>query len=293
MFLLFGTGLVQQQKGSVAQTGRGQSAGSVQPPASWRIPPNRDAHFTHIPATRVQLPQHHAIAGWGSRTQRHKMLAGSSNLILVNITLVLFVWGMPSICNANKIIHEPYAAHEAEAGGNLQCHLCRSETSLCLISSAIRGNVVEDVFLISINGPVHPLCGLCDCCWIRVFCLTCDTFCDVSVSEGSTLHRPQPLPPSSMHQGGLGADSGSAYGLSSNRHSFSSYSDTFMSPSASSNHMNSVGNGLSPQVSPTNFTSYVQQLLKLPDNGMFLIPSVSHLPSSSHLWEYVIVSDCN
>lgn len=69
------------------------------------------------------------------------------------------------------------------------------------------------------------------------------------VSEGSTLHRPQPLPPSSMHQGGLSAESSSAYGLSSNRHSFSSYSDTFMSPSASSNHMNPVGNGLSPQVS--------------------------------------------
>ncbi|XP_060925656.1 paired box protein Pax-7a isoform X3 [Limanda limanda] len=65
--------------------------------------------------------------------------------------------------------------------------------------------------------------------------------------EGGTLHRPQPLPPSSMHQGGLGSD-GSSYGLTSNRHSFSSYSDTFMSPSASSNHMNSVGNGLSPQV---------------------------------------------
>ncbi|XP_016892398.1 paired box protein Pax-7a isoform X2 [Cynoglossus semilaevis] len=64
----------------------------------------------------------------------------------------------------------------------------------------------------------------------------------------STLHRPQPLPPSSMHQGGLSADSSSAYGLSSNRHSFSSYSDTFMSPSASGNHMNPVGNGLSPQV---------------------------------------------
>ncbi|XP_057702850.1 paired box protein Pax-7a isoform X4 [Corythoichthys intestinalis] len=65
--------------------------------------------------------------------------------------------------------------------------------------------------------------------------------------EGSTLHRPQPLPPSSMHQGGL-SDSSSAYGLSSNRHSFSSYSDSFMSPSASGNHMNAVGNGLSPQV---------------------------------------------
>uniref|UniRef100_A0A3B5M1H4 Homeobox domain-containing protein n=1 Tax=Xiphophorus couchianus TaxID=32473 RepID=A0A3B5M1H4_9TELE len=72
-------------------------------------------------------------------------------------------------------------------------------------------------------------------------------------SDGSsTLHRPQPLPPSSMHQGGLSADSSSAYGLSSNRHSFSSYSDTFMSPSASSNHMNPVGNGLSPQVRPSS-----------------------------------------
>uniref|UniRef100_A0A8C9W4G9 Paired box 7a n=1 Tax=Scleropages formosus TaxID=113540 RepID=A0A8C9W4G9_SCLFO len=70
----------------------------------------------------------------------------------------------------------------------------------------------------------------------------------LSQDGSSTLHRPQPLPPSSMHQGGLAADSSSAYGLSSNRHSFSSYSDTFMSPSASSNHMNPVSNGLSPQV---------------------------------------------
>ncbi|XP_051947812.1 paired box protein Pax-7b isoform X3 [Xyrauchen texanus] len=63
-----------------------------------------------------------------------------------------------------------------------------------------------------------------------------------------TLHRPQPLPPSTMHQGGLSSDSSSAYGLSSNRHSFTSYTDTFMSQSASSNHMNPVSNGLSPQV---------------------------------------------
>ena len=68
------------------------------------------------------------------------------------------------------------------------------------------------------------------------------------LSDGSsTLHRPQPLPPSSMHQGGL-TDTSSAYGLSSNRHGFASYSDTFMSQSASSNHMNPVSNGLSPQV---------------------------------------------
>ncbi|XP_031423539.1 paired box protein Pax-7a isoform X2 [Clupea harengus] len=71
----------------------------------------------------------------------------------------------------------------------------------------------------------------------------------VMADGSSTLHRPQPLPPSSMHQSGLSADSGSAYGLSSaNRHGFSSYSDTFMSPSASGNHMNPVSNGLSPQV---------------------------------------------
>uniref|UniRef100_A0A673WNX5 Paired box 7a n=1 Tax=Salmo trutta TaxID=8032 RepID=A0A673WNX5_SALTR len=70
----------------------------------------------------------------------------------------------------------------------------------------------------------------------------------LSQDGSSTLHRPQPLPPSSMHQGGL-SDGSSAYGLSSNRHSFSSYSDSFMSQSAASNHMNPVSNGLSPQVS--------------------------------------------
>ncbi|TRY76154.1 hypothetical protein DNTS_031485 [Danionella cerebrum] len=69
----------------------------------------------------------------------------------------------------------------------------------------------------------------------------------LSPSEGgSTLHRPQPLPPSSMHQTGLSsADGSSAYG----RHSFSSYTDSFMNPAASTNHMTPVSNGLSPQVS--------------------------------------------
>ncbi|XP_005062360.1 PREDICTED: paired box protein Pax-7, partial [Ficedula albicollis] len=66
---------------------------------------------------------------------------------------------------------------------------------------------------------------------------------------GSTVHRPQPLPPSTMHQGGLAAaaaaaDSGSAYGA---RHSFSSYSESFMNAAAPANHMNPVSNGLSPQ----------------------------------------------
>ncbi|KAJ7411196.1 hypothetical protein BTVI_50850 [Pitangus sulphuratus] len=53
-----------------------------------------------------------------------------------------------------------------------------------------------------------------------------------------------------MHQGGLAAaaaaaDTGSAYGA---RHSFSSYSDSFMNAAAPANHMNPVSNGLSPQI---------------------------------------------
>lgn len=72
----------------------------------------------------------------------------------------------------------------------------------------------------------------------------------LSADGGSTVHRPQPLPPSTMHQGGLAAaaaaaDTSSAYGA---RHSFSSYSDSFMNPAAPSSHMNPVSNGLSPQV---------------------------------------------
>ncbi|XP_003783899.1 paired box protein Pax-7 isoform X1 [Otolemur garnettii] len=72
----------------------------------------------------------------------------------------------------------------------------------------------------------------------------------ISQDGGSTVHRPQPLPPSTMHQGGLAAaaaaaDTSSAYGA---RHSFSSYSESFMTPAAPSNHMNAVSNGLSPQV---------------------------------------------
>ncbi|KFV85253.1 Paired box protein Pax-7, partial [Struthio camelus australis] len=71
----------------------------------------------------------------------------------------------------------------------------------------------------------------------------------ISQDGGSTVHRPQPLPPSTMHQGGLAAaaaaDTGSAYGA---RHTFSSYSDSFMNAAAPANHMNPVSNGLSPQV---------------------------------------------
>ncbi|XP_078281684.1 paired box protein Pax-7 isoform X2 [Rhinoraja longicauda] len=71
----------------------------------------------------------------------------------------------------------------------------------------------------------------------------------LSQDGGSTVHRPQPLPPSSMHQSGLAVAAESAsYGLASNRHSFSSYPDSFMNPTGPNNSMNQVSNGLSPQV---------------------------------------------
>ncbi|KAL6120263.1 pax7 [Pungitius sinensis] len=73
----------------------------------------------------------------------------------------------------------------------------------------------------------------------------------LSQDGGGTVHRPQPLPPSTMHQGGLSStDSSAAYGLASNRHGFSSYSDSFMSSAAPGNHVSPVSNGLSPQVRP-------------------------------------------
>ncbi|XP_069829970.1 paired box protein Pax-3 isoform X1 [Dendropsophus ebraccatus] len=67
----------------------------------------------------------------------------------------------------------------------------------------------------------------------------------------STVHRPQPLPPSSVHQSSLPSnpENSSAYCLPSGRHGFSSYTDSFVPPSGPSNSMNpTIGNGLSPQV---------------------------------------------
>ncbi|KGL78116.1 Paired box protein Pax-3, partial [Tinamus guttatus] len=73
-----------------------------------------------------------------------------------------------------------------------------------------------------------------------------------AVSDPSgTVHRPQPLPPSTVHQSSLpsNAESGSAYCLPSSRHGFSSYTDSFVPPSGPANPMNpAIGNGLSPQV---------------------------------------------
>uniref|UniRef100_A0A3P9NR57 Paired box protein Pax-7-like n=1 Tax=Poecilia reticulata TaxID=8081 RepID=A0A3P9NR57_POERE len=77
------------------------------------------------------------------------------------------------------------------------------------------------------------------------------TFSSYQLSESgysslSHVHRPQPLPPSTVHQFGLSsADSGPAYALSSNCNGFSSYSDSFVSSAAQSNPVN---HGLSQQV---------------------------------------------
>ncbi|CAG07684.1 unnamed protein product, partial [Tetraodon nigroviridis] len=72
--------------------------------------------------------------------------------------------------------------------------------------------------------------------------------------QPSTVHRPQPLPPTSVHQNGLNSsassqDGNSAYCLSSGRHSFSGYSDNFVAPTGHANAVNpTIGNSLSPQV---------------------------------------------
>ncbi|XP_038577538.1 paired box protein Pax-7-like isoform X2 [Micropterus salmoides] len=98
--------------------------------------------------------------------------------------------------------------------------------------------------------------------------------------DGSgTVHRPQPLPPSTMHQSGLSStDSSSAYGLASNRHGFSSYSDTFMSSAAPSNHVNPVSNGLSPQV--MSILSNPSGVSSQPQHDFSISPLHSALDSS-------------
>ncbi|KAM8753597.1 paired box protein Pax-7-like isoform 2-T2 [Acanthopagrus schlegelii] len=98
--------------------------------------------------------------------------------------------------------------------------------------------------------------------------------------DGSgTVHRPQPLPPSTMHQSGLSStDSSSAYGIASNRHGFSSYSDTFMNSSAPSNHVNPVSNGLSPQV--MSILSNPSGVSSQPQHDFSISPLHSALDSS-------------
>ncbi|XP_054624183.1 paired box protein Pax-3a [Dunckerocampus dactyliophorus] len=76
-----------------------------------------------------------------------------------------------------------------------------------------------------------------------------------ATEQPSTVHRPQPLPPTSVHQSGLSSssssqDGGSPYCLSSGRHGFSGYSDSFVASTGHSNTVNpaAIGNSLSPQV---------------------------------------------
>ncbi|XP_016113968.1 paired box protein Pax-3-A-like [Sinocyclocheilus grahami] len=85
---------------------------------------------------------------------------------------------------------------------------------------------------------------------VKIMCLF-----SVTVSEHpSTVHRPQPLPPTSVHQTGLGSGPGaqegsSAYCLSSGRHGFSSYSDGYVAAPGHANPVNpSISNGLPSQV---------------------------------------------
>ncbi|XP_056131024.1 paired box protein Pax-7 isoform X3 [Lampris incognitus] len=102
----------------------------------------------------------------------------------------------------------------------------------------------------------------------------------LSQDGSGTVHRPQPLPPSTMHQGGLpSADSSSAYGLSSSRHGFSSYPDTFMSSAAPSNHVNPVSNGLSPQV--MSILSNPSGVPSQPQHDFSISPLHASLDSSS------------
>ncbi|XP_009697642.1 PREDICTED: paired box protein Pax-3-like, partial [Cariama cristata] len=99
----------------------------------------------------------------------------------------------------------------------------------------------------------------------------------------STVHRPQPLPPSTVHQSSLPSnpESSSAYCLPSTRHGFSSYTDSFVPPSGPSNPMNpAIGNGLSPQVSPVfsdrGFAVYQNQRV------YSLRPQYNELPNLNH-----------
>ncbi|XP_045912065.1 paired box protein Pax-7-like [Micropterus dolomieu] len=102
---------------------------------------------------------------------------------------------------------------------------------------------------------------------------------EVAYDGSGTVHRPQPLPPSTMHQSGLSStDSSSAYGLASNRHGFSSYSDTFMSSAAPSNHVNPVSNGLSPQV--MSILSNPSGVSSQPQHDFSISPLHSALDSS-------------
>lgn len=110
------------------------------------------------------------------------------------------------------------------------------------------------------------------------------TFFLAAVSDpSSTVHRPQPLPPSTVHQSTLPSnpDSSSAYCLPSTRHGFSSYTDSFVPPSGPSNPMNpAIGNGLSPQVSPVfpdrRVAVYQNQIVNSLRQSYNELPNLNH-----------------
>uniref|UniRef100_A0A3B3V9C3 Paired box 7 n=1 Tax=Poecilia latipinna TaxID=48699 RepID=A0A3B3V9C3_9TELE len=103
-------------------------------------------------------------------------------------------------------------------------------------------------------------------------------YSSLSHDAGSFLHfhRPQPLPPSTVHQMGLSsADSSPAYVLSSNCNGFSSYSDSFVSSAAQSNPVNS---GLSQQV--MSIMSNSCRVSSKPHHDFSLSPRPRYLDSS-------------
>ncbi|XP_017295688.1 paired box protein Pax-7 isoform X2 [Kryptolebias marmoratus] len=105
----------------------------------------------------------------------------------------------------------------------------------------------------------------------------------LSQENGGAVHRPQPLPPSTIHQS---PDSSSACGLSSNRHGFSSYSDTFMNSVALTNPVNPVSSGLASQVlsvlsNPSSVSSQPPHDFSVPPLQTTLDSTLSNSISSS------------
>lgn len=140
-----------------------------------------------------------------------------------------------------------------------------------------------------LSGRDCRLARWCELCTERllptctgVFELTVFSIAAVS-DPSSTVHRPQPLPPSTVHQSTIPSnpDSSSAYCLPSTRHGFSSYTDSFVPPSGPSNPMNpAIGNGLSPQVSPVfpdrRFAVYQNQTVNSPRQSCNELPNLNH-----------------
>lgn len=82
-------------------------------------------------------------------------------------------------------------------------------------------------------------------------------------------------------------EGGSAYCLASGRHSFSGYSDGFVSAGGPANPMNAaIGNGLPPQVRPRTAASSppLTPFFKPPETDVLLTFSGYHATASDQMW---------